>query len=109
MTTAGCTFGEMDPAFNWSCGFHIRESDPACLAPAVWHGFKTFGDEIVHMTACCDPHRWIMELSVNWVHAIDSACGLPGSQFRWPENFCYLPPEQFSAVEAAHAVLVGEP
>lgn len=108
MTTAGRTFGEMDPAFNWSCGFQTSDTDPACLAVAVWHGFKTVGDQIESMMACCDRHIAIMELSANWTHRLESACGLPGSMFKWPENLCYLPAERFSAVEAV-AALVGEP
>lgn len=105
MTPAGRTFGEMDPAFNWSCGFQASATGPACLAPAVWHGFQTSGDGIDGMMACCDAHLPVMKLSAYWVHGLDSPCGLPGSCFRWPENKCYLPPEQYMAAEAAQGVM----
>jgi hypothetical protein len=103
--TGGRTYGEMDPAFNWSCGFHTSATDPACLAPAVWHGFKTTGNDIDGMMACCEPHLWVMKLSADWVHSIDSPCGLPGSCFRWPENECYLPPEMLALVEVVQDVM----
>jgi hypothetical protein len=104
--TAGRTYGEMDPAFNWSCGFHNNATDPACLAPAVWHGFIISDeDDITGMMACCDRHLEVMKLSADWVHSIDSPCGLPGSRFRWPENECYLPPEMYALVEVAQDVM----
>jgi hypothetical protein len=103
--TAGRTYGELDPIFNWSCGFMTSEKDPACLADAAWHGFKTSDGDIRGMMACCDVHLPVMKLSANWVHAIDTPCGLPDSCFRWPENECYLPPEMYALVEVAQDVM----
>lgn len=103
----GRTYGELDAAFNWSCGYMTSETDPACLADATWHAFKVADGDIEWMAASCERHIGVLELSANYTHRLDSACGLPGSKFKWPENVCYMPDEEITAVAAAEAVPSG--
>lgn len=99
----GRVYGELDQAFTWSCGFQASATDPACLATATHHGFKTSAGEIIHMAACCDQHLAAMQMVCNWAHPMDTPCGLPGAVFTWPENFCCRPDETYhlGAVEVA--------
>jgi hypothetical protein len=77
----------MGPEMNWTCGF--GPSGPLeCLREATFHGFKVNGDTIDSMMASCDEHRENMK--AHFKHPMDSACGVVGSYFKWPENFCYI-------------------
>lgn len=99
------TYGELDEALRWSCGFGERESDPPCMDPAVWHGviLSDARDLIVADMSCCDDHVKFMRRHATHVHEMGSACLLPGSKFRWPENICVMPDEELDqfAAEAA--------
>lgn len=92
---------------SWSCGFGEDRSSPRCGVDAVWHGIVLTEDRasIVAAMACCDQHRPAMGLSVDYAHAMDSACLVPGGRFRWPGNYCYLP-ETDGALEAMRIVEV---
>lgn len=80
---------ELGPQMNWTCGFS-PEGVLECLAVATWHGFRLTDDgrSIESMMAACDAHRERME--ADYAHAMDSPCGVTGSHFVWPENFCYV-------------------
>lgn len=97
----GKTYGELDPALRWSCGYMEHATDPACMAPARWHGVIIGSDLAM---ACCNDHRGVMALSADYVHEMGSACFLPGSVFFWPENFCQLP-DELAIEQLAEAVL----
>jgi hypothetical protein len=60
--------------------------------------------EIAAMRASCDDHLVYMGKNADWVHPMKSACGIPGSRFVWPENFCYLETGAESLLAAAEAV-----
>lgn len=78
---------------HWACGFGESVAAPRCDREAVWHAavMDEGYTEPIAMMACCDEHRSAMDRSATFVHPMDSACGVPGSHFVWPENFCYLP------------------
>jgi hypothetical protein len=105
---AGRLYGELDEALNWACGFSEHETDPPCMVPAQWHGIILDDDQsvIVAVIASCDDHREVMALSATYVHEMDSACGLPGSIFVWPENECLMP-EQDDAVLFGQATMAA--
>lgn len=77
----------MGPEMNWTCGFS-PDGPMECLREATFHGFKVNGSEIVCMMASCDEHREFMK--AHYAHPMDTPCGVAGSYFMWPENFCYL-------------------
>ncbi len=93
MSKSGGLYGELDEALRWSCGFGEHETDPPCMDPAAWHGviLSDARDLIVKDMSCCDEHVKFMRRHATHVHAMGSACLLPGSEFRWPENVCVLP------------------
>jgi len=79
----------LEPALNWTCGF--SPSGPLeCLDVATWHGFRLTDDgtAIDCMMAACDDHRPRMQ--AHFEHPMQSACGITGSRFAWPENVCYI-------------------
>lgn len=80
---------QLDPALNWTCGFS-PEGVLECLDVATWHGFRLTGDglRIQVMMAACGTHRERMR--ADYTHPMDTACGVAGSIFVWPENFCYV-------------------
>lgn len=85
--------GTMRPAAeNWSCGYEPEPKNWVCAKPATWHGFRLTedGKEIASMMASCDDHLIDMGKRTDYRHPMKSACGLPGSRFKWPENECYL-------------------
>lgn len=87
---------------RWACGFGDTRVTPRCGREAIWHG--TVMDEEhttpIAMMECCDEHRPAMELSADYIHEMDTPCGVPGSRFHWgAENYCVLP-ETESALEA---------
>lgn len=90
-------------AENWSCGYEPA-GEFVCAKPATWHGFQLDVEmkEIAAMHASCDDHLVYMGKHADWVHPMKSACGIPGSRFQWPENFCYLEngPEALLELEA---------
>ena len=80
---------ELDPSLNWTCGLS-PDDILECLDVATWHGFRLTEDgrNIECMMAACDEHR--PRMKAHFEHPMQSACGLAGSRFMWPENFCYL-------------------
>ena len=76
---------------NWSCGFEPAPETFVCGKTATWHGFRLSedGSNIDSMMASCDDHKVRMEANADYVHAMAHSCGLPGSRFVWPENYCY--------------------
>jgi hypothetical protein len=80
---------ELGPELNWTCGFS-PDGPLECLDVATWHGFQLTddGQNIECMMASCDVHR--AKMRAHFEHPMQSACGLAGSRFVWPENFCYV-------------------
>lgn len=80
---------ELGPAMNWTCGFS-PDGPMECLDVATRHGFQLTedGQHIAYMMASCDEHRALME--AHFEHPMESACGIAGSRFVWPENVCYV-------------------
>lgn len=73
----------------WVCGY--ASADVICGRDATWHGF-VLDDPVAHIVAmmeCCDEHLARMKLTADFVHRLKHPCGIPGSQFRWPENECF--------------------
>lgn len=77
----------LSPSLNWTCGFS-PQGPLECLRDATFHGFTVNGSEIVSMMASCDEHRERMK--AHFKHPMDSPCGVAGSFFKWPENYCYM-------------------
>jgi hypothetical protein len=74
----------------WVCGHQPGGTGAHCGREAVWHGF-VLDDEalsIVAVMAACDDHVHRMRLTADYVHPHKHPCGIPGSEFRWPENRC---------------------
>ena len=103
------TYGELDEALRWSCGFGEHETDPPCMDPAVWHGIilDDARINIVAVMSCCEEHVRFMRRHATYVHEMGSACLLPGSKFWWPENFCSMPDEGLDRL-ATEAVAVPQ-
>lgn len=83
----------MDPSLNWTCGFS-PEGPLECLREATEHGFIINTDEEgryvgLSMMASCRDHA--PRMKADYVHPMDSPCGVSGSYFKWPENYCYIP------------------
>lgn len=78
---------ELPPEMNWTCGYS-PEGPMECLRDATWHGFKVKGSEIEYMMAACDEHKENMR--ADYKHPMDTPCGVAGSCFKWPENYCYV-------------------
>lgn len=80
---------ELSPELKWTCGFS-PDGPLECLDVATWHGFilTADGTRIDCMMAACDTHR--PDMRADYEHPMESACGLPGSRFVWPENLCYI-------------------
>jgi len=89
----GRTHRLLPQTMNWSCGFGKDADAPRCEQPATLHGIIMRGDSIWAAMASCAEHGGVMRLSATWVHDMDSACGLPGARFYWPENECRMPDE----------------
>lgn len=85
---------------KWSCGFAPTPGVEDCLDPATWHGMGFAGSD-VHEMASCDAHKPLMEAAADYVHEMDSPCGLAGSLFKWPENFCFIPWDEEALTAAA--------
>lgn len=105
MSRRGGLYGELDEALRWSCGFGEHETDPPCMDSAVWHGviLNDARDLIVKDMSCCDGHVKHMRRHATHVHEMGSACLLPGSKFRWPENVCVMPGEDLERLAAEAA------
>jgi hypothetical protein len=90
---------------NWSCGFMVTPGAGIhCNRDSVWHGFVLDdpAENIMAMMNCCDDHLPYMKLSADYVHSLKHPCGIPGSCFRWPENYCYTEwdeTEEFTVAE----------
>jgi hypothetical protein len=94
----------LDPALNWTCGFS-PDGPLECLDVASWHGFRLTDDglRINSMMASCETHRARMQ--ADYEHPMQSACGITGSRFVWPENFCYIEWGDDSSLTGAASVL----
>jgi hypothetical protein len=94
-----------DPALNWTCGFS-PDGPLECLDAATWHGFRLTddGSAIDCMMASCETHRALMRADFD--HPMGTACGITGSRFVWPENYCYIEWGDGSALFGSHAVEV---
>ena len=94
MTTLGRPFlgPPREEWAHWSCG-HMTSPDAGinCNRDSAWHGFVLDdpAENILAMMNCCDEHLPYMKLSADYVHPLKHPCGIPGSSFRWPENYCY--------------------
>jgi hypothetical protein len=95
----------LDETLNWSCGFAETPNHPNCLDEAIWHGFTLDSSRqyIIAMMACCDTHKPVMALSADYIHRMDSPCGIPGAWFLWPENECRLPEDGTAIEQPCHA------
>lgn len=98
---------ELGPEMNWTCGFS-PEGPLECLREATQHGFiiKHEGETYLglSMMASCDEHKDRMK--ADYVHEMKSPCGIAGSRFVWPENYCYF--DWDTETEAFHKVTVQE-
>jgi hypothetical protein len=79
---------------HWVCGF-LPDRTPdaaACGQDAVWHGFTLdeTGQHVSAMMSSCEEHLPAMRLSADYVHPHQHPCGIPGSEFWWPENECRM-------------------
>lgn len=77
----------MDPSLNWTCGLS-PDGYLECLDAATVHGFRLTDDglHIESMMASCESHR--ARMKADFEHSMGSACGVTGSRFVWPENYC---------------------
>ena len=79
---------------QWICGYlpHRGPGAPACSLDATWHGFvlDDAGELIAAMMSSCDGHLPEMKLNADYVHPHQHPCGVPGSEFWWPDNECRL-------------------
>lgn len=78
---------------TWTCG-HLASpaATVSCGEEAIWHGF-VLDDDAMHikaMMSSCDEHLLAMKLSADYVHRHQHPCGVPSSEFLWPENECVL-------------------
>lgn len=102
----------LDLALNWTCGLSPGDA-LECLDVATWHGFKLTDDGrgIAAMMASCEVHR--ARMGADFEHPMQSACGLAGSRFMWPENYCHLDwgdgMPALAGVVAEPAVMGGRP
>jgi hypothetical protein len=86
--------GYQPESANWSCLFAERRDDPRCGKPATWHGLILTWDctALRDVTACCDEHVANMRAVVDFTHALQTECGLPGSMCHWDgstgESWC---------------------
>jgi hypothetical protein len=82
------------PAEDWNsplCGYHLNDREPLCLAEATWHGIVDRGEPgAVTGLAACDEHKWAIGGLARWIHAFDTACGLPGAMFDVESNRCVV-------------------
>jgi hypothetical protein len=101
---------EREEGLSWICGYLPHRGPDAihCSRDAIWHGFM-LDDACEHaevMMSCCNEHLPQMKLSADFVHPLKHPCAIPGSLFRWPENYCYTEWDE-SAEFAAEAELVA--
>ena len=98
------------PLPEWAvyvCGYSPVPGELACARESIWHGFVLDdpAECIVAMMTCCDEHVGRMRLTADYVHPLKHPCGIPGSNFRWPENECYTDWDEGSEfMQAALAV-----
>lgn len=87
---------------NGLCGHMTAPGEEMhCNRDATWHGFVLDDpcERIVAMMSSCDRHVNRMKLSADYVHPLKHPCGIPGSSFRWPENYCYTDWDEASEFE----------
>jgi hypothetical protein len=89
------------------CGYSASPADVICGRDATWHGF-VLGDPRwgIAMMESCDGHLPQMKATADYVHPLVHPCGIPGSQFRWPENECFMDWDEAAELAAA-GVLAG--
>lgn len=80
---------ELGPELNWTCGLS-PDGWLECLDVATWHGFRLTDDglDIECMMASCEAHR--SRMRADYEHPMDTPCGVTGSRFVWPDNYCYI-------------------
>ena len=76
---------------HWVCGYAPGPGDLGCHRDTAWHGVVLDDpcEHIVAMMGSCDDHLPQMKLTADFVHPHKHPCGIPGSEFRWPENECF--------------------
>jgi hypothetical protein len=89
------------------CGYAPKPGDLECNADVEWHGllFDEAGE--LQSMGCCDAHLPIMKAVSDYVHRHQHPCGIPGSMFRWPENYCYTDWDEAELTSAAQLVTAG--
>lgn len=97
MSKSGGLYGELDEALRWSCGFGEHETDPPCMAGAVWHGviLNDARDLIVKDMSCCDVHVkfmrryvwpdqvWRQRADGQWQRDVATPADIEGTPSRW--------------------------
>lgn len=73
------------------CSYAPAPGEPHCTRDATWHGAQldASADGDIVTVPSCDEHLPIMRGLVDCVHPYVHPCGIPGTEFRWPENRCF--------------------
>lgn len=95
--------------YAWDCGYQAHPGAPTCATDAVWHGI-VLGDVnesgIAGMMSC-GPHKAAMALTAEYIHPLDSTCGLPDARFVAAENRCVIPEDYTGRILVAEAACEG--
>lgn len=72
-------------ALSWVCGYSPTPGELSCLADAVWHGLAITDDgtDLIAPMASCAEHRPSMELTADFIHPMDTACGVAEATIWW--------------------------
>lgn len=98
--------GEEAPEWVVELCVHKPPGGVICGRDATWHGV-VLDDEahsIVATMESCDEHLDRMKLTADYIHRLQHPCGIDGSMFRWPENYCYTAWDEASEFPQAAAV-----
>ncbi|SRR5258708_11187701 len=103
---------ELPESAIFTCGYTPGHPDgyTICARDALFHGVVLDDpvQKIIAMMWCCDEHLHRMKLTADYVHEVKHPCGIPGSQFRWPENYCFTDwDEQAEFAEADSLLMAG--
>jgi hypothetical protein len=87
--------GVGEPSEEWAggrlCGYKLP-GEVGCLRDAIWHGIVLDDacEDVELAMSSCDEHLPAMKASsADFIHRLKHPCGIDGSKFRWPENYCY--------------------